>query len=120
MRSIHRTISIALLAASVSIVQGCGPNDEDNDGGADENAETDGGEPMMCGYDADFAAFTCGGSDMAPDGSCDGDGNCCVGMCDPGGGDMTCCNLYSGELTVVFYSGGTCEMEVDACDGSGD
>ena len=120
MSSLLRTPFLCLLIVCAVAAFGCGPNDDDNDGGADENAETDGGEPMMCGYDAEFAAFTCGGSDMAPDGSCDGDGNCCVGMCDPGGDGMTCCNLYSGELTTVYYSGGTCEMEIDPCDGSGD
>lgn len=93
------------------------------DAGSDTGSDTGMDAPMdvggggTCGWNAVDMELQCGAGDTPPVGgavTCT-DGVCCTGTCDPDGDGEVCCDLATGVITTEFYSGGTCETDIDPC-----
>lgn len=85
------------------------------DAGEMDAGETDAGEMGSCGWNAGTTSYECFASDDPPDTVvCDGDECCSPNDCSPELA-QTCCNMVTGQLRVIFYTGGTCEEMTQAC-----
>ena len=91
----------------------------DDAGGDDAGADAgdpDAGPAGSCGWSETNGSFECFASDPAPDTVvCTGDECCTPTPCSPDD-DQVCCNMVTGELRVIGYTGGTCEETTDPCE----
>ena len=100
-----------------------GPMDAGTDSGPDMDAGADVGSDdagadtgaVTCGWTEASFGFTCGGSDPMPDTLVCTEDECCTPTpCSPDD-DQVCCNMATGEIRTVFYTGGSCEEMTESC-----